>query len=215
MTTNLSSVFVPTAQTAAISYFLDMMINLKKPIMLVGGAGVGKTQLVKGKLGGLDESFASLTINFNYFTDVVAFQKLLESKLEKKAGVNYGPPGNKNLIYFVDDLNMPMLDKYETAMPISLIRQHLGWGHWYDRQKLTIKNVNNCQVRKKNGKRLRKYMREEGGNRRREEGPPRRLISYSALCVPSTAAPYLPSSYLFFLHLSPLLPFSSHSTSVA
>ncbi len=55
----------------------------------------------------------------------------LESSLEKKAGVNYGPPGTKHLVYFVDDLNMPKLDPYETAMPISLIRQHLGWGHWW------------------------------------------------------------------------------------
>lgn len=31
----------------------------------------------------------------------------------------------------MDDLNMPKLDPYETAMPISLIRQHLSWGHWF------------------------------------------------------------------------------------
>lgn len=48
--------------------------------------------------------------------------QVLESPLEKKAGVNFGPPGTKTLIYFVDDLNMPKLDAYETAMPISLIR---------------------------------------------------------------------------------------------
>ena len=62
-----------------------------------------------------------------------------------QAGINYGPPGNKQLIYFVDDLNMPKLDPYETAMPVSLIRQHLGWGHWFDRSKLTQKNINNTQ----------------------------------------------------------------------
>ncbi len=70
---------------------------------------------------------------------------MLETPLEKKAGVNFGPPGTKQLIYFVDDLNMPKLDAYETAMPISLIRQHLGWGHWFDRNKLTQKNINNTQ----------------------------------------------------------------------
>jgi dynein heavy chain, axonemal len=37
------------------------------------------------------------------------------------------------------------LDPYETAMPISLIRQHLGWGHWFDRSKLTQKNINATQ----------------------------------------------------------------------
>lgn len=71
--------------------------------------------------------------------------QVLESPLEKKAGINFGPPGTKQLIYFVDDLNMPRLDAYETAMPISLIRQHLAWGHWYDRAKLTQKNIGSTQ----------------------------------------------------------------------
>ena len=34
-------------------------------------------------------------------------QKMLEKPLEKKAGRNYGPPGNKRMIYFIDDMNMP------------------------------------------------------------------------------------------------------------
>lgn len=40
------------------------------------GAGVGKTQLVKGKLASLPEDLMSLSISFNYFTDVVSFQKV-------------------------------------------------------------------------------------------------------------------------------------------
>ena len=90
---------------------------------------------------GLPEDVLSLSIAFNYFTEVGSFQRILESPLEKKAGVKYGPPGTKRLIYFIDDLNMPKLDAYDTAMPISLVRQHLGWGHWYDRSKLTVKEV--------------------------------------------------------------------------
>lgn len=39
-------------------------------------AGVGKTQLVKGKLAGLPEDVMSLGISFNYFTDVTSFQKV-------------------------------------------------------------------------------------------------------------------------------------------
>jgi dynein heavy chain len=98
--------------------------------MFVGGAGVGKTQLVRGKLAELPDNLASVSVAFNYFTDVTAFQAVLEGPLEKRAGVNYGPPGGRRLVYFVDDLNTPRLDAYETAMPISLMRQHLAWGHW-------------------------------------------------------------------------------------
>jgi len=143
--TAMSSVFVPTPETSSFTYFLDMMLDLRAPIMFVGPAGTGKTQLVKGKLATQPEGIMSLTINFNYFTDVISFQKILESQLEKKAGVNYGPPGQNKLIYFVDDLNMPKLDPYDTAMPISQIRQHLGWGHWFDRGKLSPKVIHNTQ----------------------------------------------------------------------
>ena len=55
-------------------------------------------------------------VNINYYTNVQhSFQKILEAPLEKKAGKNFGPPGNKKLIYFVDDLNMAALDKYTHA----------------------------------------------------------------------------------------------------
>ena len=39
---------------------------------------------MKGKLAQLPEEMASLSISFNYFTDVISFQKILESPLEKK-----------------------------------------------------------------------------------------------------------------------------------
>lgn len=57
--------------------------------------------------------------------------QILESQLEKKAGINYAPPANKQLIYFVDDLNLPRLDAYETAMVGGWVdsrgRQADGW----------------------------------------------------------------------------------------
>jgi len=56
--------------------------------------------------------------------------EMLEKRLEKKAGHNYGPVGNKKLIYFVDDLNMPEVDRYGTVHPHALIWQHIDYGHW-------------------------------------------------------------------------------------
>ena len=78
-------------------------------------------------------------LNINYFTNANSLQRILEAPLEKKAGKNFGPPGNKKLIYFVDDLNMAALDKYGTASNVSLMRQHMGYGHIYDLSKLSQK----------------------------------------------------------------------------
>jgi len=37
------------------------------------------------------------------------------------------------------------VDPYFTVQPHSLIRQHLDYGHWYDRTKLTLKEIHNTQ----------------------------------------------------------------------
>merc|ERR1719160_1415629 len=98
-----------------------------------------------GKLRSLGEDFMHAVINVNYFTNFLSMMKQLEGPLEKKAGKNFGPPGNKKLIYFVDDLNMAALDPYGTASNISLMRQHMGYGHIYDLTKLTQKVLLNTQ----------------------------------------------------------------------
>lgn len=60
-----------------------------------------------------------------------SYAAMLEKPLEKKAGRNYGPPGSKRLIYFLDDMNMPEVDAYGTVQPHTLIRQHMDYSHWY------------------------------------------------------------------------------------
>eukprot|EP00762_Andalucia_godoyi_P002900 ANDGO_04168.mRNA.1 Dynein beta chain len=142
----LSSVMVPTVETSCLEYFMDMLIRLRHPVLLVGPAGSGKTKLVSQKVAKLPEDQIMTTkINFNYYTDARTLQAIMERPLEKKAGRNYGPPGTKRMIYFVDDLNMPYVDNYGTQTPIALIRQHVDYSHWYDRKKLTLKDVHNCQ----------------------------------------------------------------------
>lgn len=37
------------------------------------------------------------------------------------------------MLFFIDDLNMPYVDKYGTQGPISLLRQILDYGIVYDR----------------------------------------------------------------------------------
>lgn len=113
--------------------------------MLVGGAGTGKTVLVQNLLQDLGEDFLVVNVPFNFYTTSEMLQRVLEKPLEKKTGRCYGPLGNKRLVYFIDDLNMPEVDAYFTVQPHTLIRQHIDHSHWYDRAKLTLKEITNTQ----------------------------------------------------------------------
>ncbi|XP_050529246.1 dynein beta chain, ciliary-like [Daktulosphaira vitifoliae] len=140
----LQQTLVSTSETTRIRYFLDLLIDKRKPIMLVGSAGTGKSVIVNEKLKSLPtDQYAVTNVSLNFYTTSEMLQMILEKPLEKKAGRNYGPPGGKTLIYFIDDINMPEVDLYGTVQPHTLIRQHMDYKHWYDRTKLTLKDINN------------------------------------------------------------------------
>ncbi|KAM9308794.1 LOW QUALITY PROTEIN: dynein axonemal heavy chain 11 [Gastrophryne carolinensis] len=141
----LQAVFVHTSETTRLGYFTDLLIQKAKPVMLVGNAGVGKTVFLNDRLARLPDQYMIAKVPFNYYTTSAALQRILEKSLEKKAGRNYGPLGNKKLVYFIDDMNMPEVDKFGTVQPHALVRQHLDYGHWYERQKMSLKEVYNCQ----------------------------------------------------------------------
>ena len=141
----LSVCLVHNGETIRIKFFIDMLIENKMATMLIGMAGSGKTLMLNEKLGHMDEEYLIANVPFNFYSNAEVTQKILEKSLEKKAGRNYGPPGQKKLIYFLDDMNMPEVDTYGTVGPHTLIRQHIDYGHWYCRTKLTQKDIHNVQ----------------------------------------------------------------------
>lgn len=141
----LQSTLVPTAETTRLRYFMDILIERKHPVMLVGGSGSGKSVIVADKLNALSMTYAITNVPFNFYTTSMVLQQQLERPLEKRAGRLYGPPGNKRMIYFIDDLNMPEVDTYGTVQPHTLVRQFMDYQHWYDRTKLSLKDISNCQ----------------------------------------------------------------------
>ncbi|XP_061247081.1 dynein axonemal heavy chain 9 isoform X1 [Bos javanicus] len=144
--TPLQACLVHTSETICLCYFLERLLARRRPVMLVGTSGTGKSVLVGAKLASLDpEAYLVKNVPFNYYTTSAMLQAVLEKPLEKKAGRNYGPPGNKKLVYFIDDMNMPEVDAYGTVQPHTVLRQHLDYGHWYDRNKLSLKEVMNVQ----------------------------------------------------------------------
>lgn len=50
------------------------------------------------------------------------------------------------MVYFVDDMNMPQVDKYDTQSSIELLRQMVDYHGWYDKVKIQLKEIINCQM---------------------------------------------------------------------
>jgi dynein heavy chain len=145
---SISNFTVPTTDTVSFQYLLKQYISVGHAPLLVGNAGCGKTQISKGLLKDLSadgEHYNYQIINFNFYTDSSLLQNILEQGLEKRAGKTFAPPGKAKLIYFIDDLNMPKLDDYNTQTAIALLRQHEDYGHWYDRTKMALKDIINTQ----------------------------------------------------------------------
>jgi dynein heavy chain len=144
--TSMASVTVPTTETCATAFWLANLVEGMHGVMLAGPAGTGKTQLVLGNLQQQDPATRiSAVINFNFYTGSPVLQTSMEVPLVKKTGMNFGPPGQAKLIYFVDDLNLPEVDTYNTQSAIALLRQHIEYGHVVDMTKLMNKYIANCQ----------------------------------------------------------------------
>ncbi|OXB72394.1 UNVERIFIED_CONTAM: hypothetical protein H355_012866 [Colinus virginianus] len=131
-----SHLIVPTVDSVRLNYVVDLRVRRRKPVLIVGSTGSGKTTLVHGFLRGLPEEIVSTTIHLNSYTDSRTLQRLVENNVEKRTGHSYGPAGNKRIIFYIDDFNMPSPDKYDTQAPLELLRQLIDYGSMFDRDHL-------------------------------------------------------------------------------
>lgn len=66
---------VHTTETIRFRYFMDRLLERRRPLMLVGNAGTGKSVLVGDKLGSLDtEKYVIKNVPFNYYTTSAMLQ---------------------------------------------------------------------------------------------------------------------------------------------
>ena len=78
------------------------------------------------------EKFDNLNICFSAKSSANFTQKQVEDKLEKKKRRHLGPANNKKLIVFIDDMNMPTVEKEGAQPAIELLRQWMDHKQWYD-----------------------------------------------------------------------------------
>uniref|UniRef100_A0A8C0ZKX5 Dynein axonemal heavy chain 1 n=1 Tax=Cyanistes caeruleus TaxID=156563 RepID=A0A8C0ZKX5_CYACU len=129
--TNFCDVIVPTMNTVRMAYLLELLLTNYKPVLCIGPTGTGKTLTIADKLlKNLPNKYITHFLMFSARTSANQTQDLIDSKLDKRRKGVFGPPVGRYFIFFIDDLNMPMLEQYGAQPPIELLRQ------WMDHHEL-------------------------------------------------------------------------------
>ncbi|KAK7907430.1 hypothetical protein WMY93_016042 [Mugilogobius chulae] len=135
--TKYADIIVPTPDTVRMTFLLDMLLNNKKPVLCIGPTGTGKTLTMSDKLlKNMSADFITHFLMFSARTSANQTQDYIDSKLDKRRKNVFGPPKGKYFIFFIDDLNMPMLETYGAQPPIELLRQWMDHGGWFDRKQI-------------------------------------------------------------------------------
>ncbi|KAI4493628.1 hypothetical protein M0804_001804 [Polistes exclamans] len=140
-------IIVPTVDTVRYDYIVSNLLINGYPVLLVGPVGTGKSSIARSALESLDNmKYGLLVINMSAQTTSNNVQEAIESRLEKRTKAVYVPVGNKTMITFMDDFNMPMKETYGAQPPLELIRQWIDYGFWYDRRNQKKKYIQRMQL---------------------------------------------------------------------
>ena len=129
-----AKVIVPTIDSIRVSKVLNSLLVNKTHTLVVGPTGTGKSIMIMDELNtnfqNEDRTFLSLA--FSAQTSANQTQRIIDNSMHKKRKGYFGPEAGKSAVIFVDDINMPMKEKYGAQPPIELLRQWMDYGGWYD-----------------------------------------------------------------------------------
>ena len=137
---------VPTLDTIRNSTIISRLLQNTIPTLVVGNTGTGKSVIVNQCLMNLSDNCTALTMFFSAATTAGITQDVIEGNMEKRAKGKFGPPGGKQLVTFIDDLNMPTKDTFGSQGALELLRQWMDYGGWYDRRKCTWQLILDMQI---------------------------------------------------------------------
>ena len=105
---NFSNMLVPTIETTRSLFIIDNLQKKKNPVLMTGSSGTAKSAVAAMFFDIIkSDDMRVKNINFSSATPPAGFQVSLEAELDKRSGKNFGPPGNKKMTVFLDDMSMP------------------------------------------------------------------------------------------------------------
>eukprot|EP00903_Cladosiphon_okamuranus_P017642 g16249.t1 len=127
---------VPTANTERYSFLLETNLGAGRPTFLAGATGAGKTMLAA----------QPVVVNMSARSSSHGVQTALESKMVSVHKDLLGAPEGKTNVVFVDDVNLPARDTFDSQPPVELLRQLVSQGGFYDRERLFWRSVRDTVV---------------------------------------------------------------------
>ena len=119
-----STIFVPSADLVCYSWFINRSLDLHRPTLLVGPSGAGKTSIIEACQADAVSARGAETISmvFSAKTSCAVARMVMEESLEKKTRTTWGSAQGKQIVMFVDDINMPQREQFGAQPPVELLR---------------------------------------------------------------------------------------------
>jgi dynein heavy chain len=145
---NIDELLVPTIDSARYINILDLSLKMKKPFILIGKRGIGKSSYISNRLN-FDfnkETEQSFTIKFtpsisqqDVYTEIVGNLTKLRQNL-------YGPRPGKKCIIFMDNFSLPIPDKHGDQPPNEFVHQLLDLKVMYDYSEYTQSTLTDTTI---------------------------------------------------------------------